>query len=101
MALPPVASNGWGSAQVIVPLVLGFITVIDPSGTNQKWTKPFLDMSVFKSKQFTLTTILVSLAMMASDWCGNGVANLYAKYSWVNATTLWFDFVTRGLDDGD
>ena len=27
--------------------------------------KPFLDMSVFKSKQFTITTILVSLAMMA------------------------------------
>ena len=60
-----VASNGWGSAQVIVPLVLGFITVIEFIWHQAKMDKPFLDMSVFKSKQFTLTTILVSLAMMA------------------------------------
>lgn len=60
-----VASNGWGSAQVIVPLVIGFLTVIEFIWHQSKMDKPFLDMSVFKSKQFTITTILVSLAMMA------------------------------------
>lgn len=60
-----VASNGWGSVKVILPLVVGLLIVIEFMWHQSKMDKPFLDMSVFKSKQFTITTILVSLAMMA------------------------------------
>ncbi|ADG40822.1 MULTISPECIES: MDR family MFS transporter [Leuconostoc] len=60
-----VASDGWGSFNVIVPLIVGIIIVIEFMWHQSRMEKPFLDMSVFKSRQFTITTILVSLVMMA------------------------------------
>ncbi|MBZ6014820.1 multidrug efflux MFS transporter [Leuconostoc gelidum subsp. gelidum] len=60
-----VATDGWGSVNVILPLIVGLIIVIEFMWHQSHMDKPFLDMSVFKSKQFTITTILVSLAMMA------------------------------------
>ncbi|WP_367300501.1 MDR family MFS transporter [Leuconostoc carnosum] len=60
-----VATDGWGSAKVIIPLIVGFVVLIEFMWHQLQMDKPFLDMSVFKSKQFTITTILVSLAMMA------------------------------------
>lgn len=60
-----VATDGWGSLNVILPLIIGLIIVIEFIWHQSTMDKPFLDMSVFKSKQFTITTILVSFVMMA------------------------------------
>lgn len=60
-----VATDGWGSINVILPLIVGLTIVIEFMWHQSNMDKPFLDMSVFKSKQFTITTILVSLSMMA------------------------------------
>lgn len=61
-----VSDHGWGDfGWVILPLIAGLLITIEFMWHQSRMEKPFLDMSVFKSRQFTITTILVSLAMMA------------------------------------
>ncbi|MGO1281183.1 MAG: MFS transporter, partial [Leuconostoc mesenteroides] len=61
-----VSTHGWGDlGWVILPLVAGILIIAEFMWHQSRMDKPFLDMSVFKNRQFTITTILVSLAMMS------------------------------------
>ncbi|PCS00895.1 multidrug MFS transporter [Lactococcus fujiensis JCM 16395] len=61
-----VSSDGWTKfSTVILPIIVGivFITAFILRQLNLK--EPFLDVRVFKNKQFTLTTLILALATMA------------------------------------
>ncbi|MCL2676535.1 MAG: multidrug efflux MFS transporter [Streptococcaceae bacterium] len=61
-----VATDGWGKFDtVILPIVLGLIIIIFFVWRQFKLEQPFLDVKVFMNKQFALTTLIMSLAMMA------------------------------------
>lgn len=61
-----VASQGWTSINyVVVPIIIGLIVIALFVRRQLKLEKPFLDVRVFKIKQFTLTTICIALSMMA------------------------------------
>lgn len=61
-----VASDGWDNlTTVIAPIVAGIIIIILFAYRQLHMEKPFLDLRVFKIKQFTLTTIVTALIMMA------------------------------------
>ncbi|MFW6741947.1 MDR family MFS transporter [Leuconostoc mesenteroides] len=61
-----VSTHGWGDlGWVILPLIAGILIIAEFMWHQSRMDKPFLDMSVFKNRQFTITTILVSLAMMS------------------------------------
>ncbi|QIL50379.1 multidrug efflux MFS transporter [Weissella coleopterorum] len=61
-----VATDGWGDLiNVILPIILGIIFILLFGYRQLKLDRPFLNVRVFKNKQFTITTILVALAMMA------------------------------------
>jgi EmrB/QacA subfamily drug resistance transporter len=61
-----VSSHGWGNIpNVIVPLVIGVLVVAEFMWHQSRMADPFLSMTVFKNKQFTLTTILVSVVMLS------------------------------------
>lgn len=61
-----VATYGWADfGYVILPIIIG-IAVIGLFAKRQlKLETPFLDIKVFKIKQFTFTTIAIALSMMA------------------------------------
>ena len=61
-----VASKGWGNVpDVIAPIVLGMAMIAIFARRQLKSDKPFLDVRVFKIKQFTLTTASLALVTMA------------------------------------
>ncbi|MDF7637533.1 MDR family MFS transporter [Leuconostocaceae bacterium ESL0958] len=61
-----VSDHGWGNfAWVIAPIIIGILIIIEFTRHQAHMDKPFLDMMVFKNKQFTITTILVSLTFVA------------------------------------
>lgn len=61
-----VATDGWGDlTNVILPIALGILIIVLFFQRQLKLDKPFLDVRVFKVKQFTVTTIAISLSMMA------------------------------------
>lgn len=61
-----VANKGWTSLPyVIAPIIIGLIILSLFVLRQLKMEKPFLDITVFKNKQFTLTTIGVALSMMS------------------------------------
>ncbi|MDR0899411.1 MAG: multidrug efflux MFS transporter [Lactobacillaceae bacterium] len=58
--------DGWlDIAHVIVPGTIGILIVVAFIVRQTRMKNPFLDVKVFLNKQFTITTILASLAMMA------------------------------------
>jgi len=61
-----VASDGWGDlTSVILPIFVGLILIIVFVVRQLKMKDPFLDLSVFKVKQFTWTTILAAINTVA------------------------------------
>lgn len=58
--------DGWADIpHVIVPGLIGIFFIVLFNWHQLTMKTPFLDVRVFKNKQFTVTTILVSLVMMA------------------------------------
>ncbi|SCB79664.1 MDR family MFS transporter [Weissella bombi] len=61
-----VATDGWGDiATVVTPIVLGIVVIILFIWRQLKMDVPFMDVRVFKNKQFTITTVAVMMTMMA------------------------------------
>ncbi|GAK30479.1 major facilitator superfamily transporter [Weissella oryzae SG25] len=61
-----VASDGWGDVKnVVLPIVLGIVIIITFILRQLKLKDPFMDVRVFKNKQFSVTTLSVMMAMMA------------------------------------
>lgn len=60
-----VANEGWSNNLVIVPIFGGLAILAGFVFRQLKMEKPFLDVTVFKNKQFALTTIGVALSMMS------------------------------------
>lgn len=61
-----VASDGWGNLQtVILPIVVGIVIIAVFVRRQLHMENPFLDVSVFKNRQFALTTVVMALSMMA------------------------------------
>ncbi|WP_270323644.1 MDR family MFS transporter [Lactococcus petauri] len=61
-----VASDGWGDLQtVILPIVAGVAIIALFVRRQLHMETPFLNVSVFKNKQFALTTVVMALSMMA------------------------------------
>ncbi|MDR2660441.1 MAG: multidrug efflux MFS transporter [Lactobacillaceae bacterium] len=58
--------NGWlDTNYVLIPGIVGLLFIITFVWHQLTMKNPFLDVRVFKNKQFAVTTILVSLSMMA------------------------------------
>ncbi|MFC4652374.1 MDR family MFS transporter [Lactococcus nasutitermitis] len=61
-----VASDGWGDVTNVILPIVGGIVIIGLFAWRQLTMKdPFLDLRVFKIKQFTVVTITLSLVTMA------------------------------------
>ncbi|HEK9981089.1 TPA: multidrug efflux MFS transporter [Streptococcus equi subsp. zooepidemicus] len=61
-----VAAYGWlDIVYVILPILVGIGGIYLFSKRQLQLEKPFLDIRVFRNKQFTLTTIAIALTMMA------------------------------------
>ncbi|HEY4400175.1 MAG TPA: MDR family MFS transporter [Lactobacillaceae bacterium] len=61
-----VASKGWGDwLNVIAPLGIGVVVIAEFMWHQNRMAEPFLSMTVFKNRQFTLTTILVSVVLLS------------------------------------
>lgn len=61
-----VAADGWGDVKnVILPILIGILVIGVFFIRQLKLDKPFLDVRVFKIRQFTVTTIAIALSMMA------------------------------------
>lgn len=61
-----VADKGWGDmTYVLAPIILGLLIIVLFAYRQLRMDEPFLDISVFKNKQFLVTTIAVALSMMA------------------------------------
>ncbi|WP_143810178.1 MFS transporter, partial [Oenococcus oeni] len=60
-----VGDDGWGSKTVIFTLVIGTILIAFFVWRQLKMEKPFLQLRVFTSKEFTIATILSSVVMIA------------------------------------
>ncbi|EGJ27587.1 MDR family MFS transporter [Streptococcus porcinus] len=61
-----VASDGWGNlTNVIMPILVGVIIIVIFIRRQLTLEQPFLDIRVFKVKQFSVTTLAIALSMMA------------------------------------
>lgn len=61
-----VATDGWTKfGSVIAPIIGGVILIVLFALRQLKMKDPFLDLRVFKIKQFTITTVVISLSTMA------------------------------------
>lgn len=61
-----VADKGWGDmTYVLAPIILGLLIIALFAYRQLRMDEPFLDISVFKNKQFLVATIAVALSMMA------------------------------------
>lgn len=61
-----VADKGWGDmTYVLAPIILSLLIIALFAYRQLRMDEPFLDISVFKNKQFLVTTIAVALSMMA------------------------------------
>ncbi|EFR44905.1 MDR family MFS transporter [Streptococcus pseudoporcinus] len=61
-----VASDGWGNlTNVIMPILIGVIIIAIFIRRQLTLEQPFLDIRVFKVKQFSVTTLAIALSMMA------------------------------------
>lgn len=59
-----VGDDGWGSSTVIISLIAGAVLTALFVWRQLKMDEPFLDITVFKSWRFTLSTILSSTVFM-------------------------------------
>ena len=60
------ATDGFGNwPNVLAPILIGILVIIVFAFRQLKMDDPFLNVRVFKNKQFTLTTFAVMMAMMA------------------------------------
>ncbi|MFQ3545598.1 DHA2 family efflux MFS transporter permease subunit [Halobacillus rhizosphaerae] len=50
--------EGWSSTEVIISLVIGFVTITAFTYRQLRSVEPFLDLKVFKYNMFSLTTII-------------------------------------------
>lgn len=65
-AFTNVATDGWGNVKtVIVPMIMGALIIVLFVLRQLRLDEPFVDVRVFKNKQFTLTTICVMMSMSA------------------------------------
>ncbi|GAO99160.1 multidrug transport protein [Fructobacillus ficulneus] len=61
-----VSNYGWSNfTWVIAPIIVGVLVIAEFARHQLHMEKPFLDVSVFKNKQFALTSALVSLTFIA------------------------------------
>ncbi|MDO4903606.1 MAG: MDR family MFS transporter [Limosilactobacillus sp.] len=60
-----VGDKGWTDPEVATTIIVGVILVIILAVRQTKLDNPFLEFKVFKSKEFTLSTILSAITMMA------------------------------------
>ncbi|VTR80678.1 major facilitator superfamily protein [Streptococcus canis] len=61
-----VANNGWGNlTMVILPILIGAAVIALFIHRQLQLDVPFLDVRVFKVKQFSITTAAITLSMMA------------------------------------
>lgn len=61
-----VATDGWGQFDTVIAPIVGGLIIIALFGWRQlKMDDPFLDIRVFKIKQFTLVTLALALSTMA------------------------------------
>ncbi|WP_429970484.1 MDR family MFS transporter [Fructilactobacillus sp. Tb1] len=60
-----VGSDGWGSKTVIVSLVIGAIFIALFVWRQLTMKDPFLNLSVFKSAEFSIATMIASVVFMA------------------------------------
>ena len=61
-----VANNGWGNlTMVILPILIGAAVIAFFIHRQLQLDVPFLDVRVFKVKQFSITTAPITLSMMA------------------------------------
>ncbi|GEE07174.1 UNVERIFIED_CONTAM: multidrug efflux MFS transporter [Streptococcus canis] len=61
-----VANNGWGNlTMVILPILIGTAVIALFIHRQLQLDVPFLDVRVFKVKQFSITTAAITLSMMA------------------------------------
>lgn len=60
-----VGTDGWTNPVVITTIIVGAVLVVFLVIRQNKLDDPFLEFKVFKSKDFTLATILSSIVMMA------------------------------------
>jgi EmrB/QacA subfamily drug resistance transporter len=61
-----VATDGWGNfPHVILPMIIGVIFIALFILRQLRMADPFVDVRVFKNKDFSVTTIAVMMAMMA------------------------------------
>lgn len=58
-------TDGWGSAEVIVSLIIGVIFLVIFTWRQLKIEKPLLDLHVFKFNIYTFTLIINSIVTMA------------------------------------
>lgn len=61
-----VTSDGWGDVKtVITPILVGLVFIAIFIHRQLILDEPFLDIRVFKVKQFSITTLAIALSMMA------------------------------------
>ncbi|VTS45178.1 major facilitator superfamily protein [Streptococcus porcinus] len=61
-----VASDGWENlTNVIIPILVGIVIIAIFIRRQLTLEQPFLDIRVFKVKQFSITTLAIALSMMA------------------------------------
>jgi EmrB/QacA subfamily drug resistance transporter len=61
-----VSTDGWGDIKTVVsPILAGLIIILLFIWRQLKMPVPFMDVRVFKNKQFSLTTLAVMMTMMA------------------------------------
>ena len=58
-------SQGWGSMQVVVSMLIGSVTLFCFITRQFKLKQPILEFRVFKNKMFTLTTVLGMVVFVA------------------------------------
>lgn len=65
-AFTNVATDGWGNVKtVIAPMIIGALIIVLFVLRQLRLDEPFVDVRVFKNRQFTLTTICVMMSMSA------------------------------------
>ncbi|MDQ0149520.1 MDR family MFS transporter [Eubacterium multiforme] len=58
-------NKGWGSLQVLIPLIVGIISLLMFVKKQLSSKEPMLNLRVFKSKTFTFSTIIIMIVYAA------------------------------------
>ncbi|MDO1604637.1 MDR family MFS transporter [Lactobacillus sp. YT155] len=60
-----VGDKGWSSMQVLIPILVGLVLIVIFGYRQLKMDKPFLQLRVFTSREFTIAAALSSVTNMA------------------------------------